>query len=90
MKIAKIFAKIDASKAFWQVGLTERSSQLTTYQTPFGPYRFLRMLYEMKTASEIFHRLYTEIFNDIKNLAVYIDGILDEAGNKTELKDNLN
>lgn len=47
----------------------------TTFQTPFGRYRFLRMPYGIKTAPEIFHRLYCEIFKDIPNIAIYIDDI---------------
>lgn len=76
MSEAKIFIILDASKAFWQVQLTEKSSYMTTFQTPFGRYRFLKMPYGIKTAPEIFHKLYSEIFKDIPNVEVYIDDIL--------------
>lgn len=47
------------------------------------------MPYGIETAPEIFHILYTEIFNDIKIVAVYIDDILVWAENKAELEDPL-
>ena len=35
---AKIFSKLDANAGFWQIPLSEESSLLTTFITPFGRY----------------------------------------------------
>ena len=86
---AKIFTVLDASKAFWQVKLSEESSKLTTFQTPFGRFRFLRMPYGIKTAPEIFHRIYTDAFKDIPNLVIYIDDILIWANSEKEMQNTL-
>ncbi|UYV76658.1 K02A2.6-like [Cordylochernes scorpioides] len=40
---AKIFTVIDAKDGFWQVKLDSQSSDLTTFWTPFGRYKWLRM-----------------------------------------------
>ena len=40
---AKAFSVLDAKTGFWQVKLTEASSYLTTFNTPFGRYRWKRM-----------------------------------------------
>ena len=34
---AKIFSRFDARSGYWSIVLTEKSSFLTTFQTPFGP-----------------------------------------------------
>lgn len=86
MAKAKIFSVIDASKAFWQIELTEKSSMLTTFQTPYGRYRFLRLPYGIKTAPEVFHRLYCDIFKNLENVEVYIDDIIIWAQDKNEHK----
>ncbi len=39
---AQFFAKIDLRKGYWQMGLTEEASWLTTFATPWGKFRFLR------------------------------------------------
>ena len=40
---AKHITVIDLKKSFWQFPLDEESSYLTTFNTPFGCYRYLRM-----------------------------------------------
>ncbi len=55
---AKVFSVVDAKSAFWHIALDEQSSKLTTFATPFGKYRWLRMPYGISPAPEIFqHRL---------------------------------
>ena len=40
---AKIFTKVDCKDGYWQIKLTEESSFLTTFATPFGRYKWNRM-----------------------------------------------
>ena len=49
---AKIFSVVDASNGFWQVELTDESSYLTTFATPFGRYRWKRLPFGICSASE--------------------------------------
>ena len=37
---AKYFSKLDATYSYWQIPLNEQISYLTTFNTPFGSYRF--------------------------------------------------
>ena len=40
---AKVFSKLDAKNGYWSIRLDEASLKLTTFNTPFGRYRFLRL-----------------------------------------------
>lgn len=81
---SKIFSTLDANKGFYQIKLTERASLLTTFITPFGRYRFLRLPFGISVAPEIFHRVFTEIFSDIKNVKIYIDDLIIYARDEKE------
>ena len=67
---AKVFTVMDAKNGFWQVQLDTESSMLTTFETAWGKYRWLRM--PMGIAPEEFQR---RLNNTIRNL----DGVLAVA-----------
>lgn len=72
---AKYFSKLDASQAFYQIPLDDASSELCTFGTPFGRYKFLRMPYGIKCAPEVFNERFRQIF-EVENVAIYIDDII--------------
>ena len=47
---AKVFSTLDAKDGFYQIALDDASSKLTTFWTPFGRYRYLRMPFGISTA----------------------------------------
>ena len=51
---AVYFSTLYAKCGFWQICLDEKYSYYTTYQTPFGRYRFLRTPYGITSGSEMF------------------------------------
>ncbi|XP_052566384.1 uncharacterized protein K02A2.6-like [Culex pipiens pallens] len=51
---AKIFTTVDTKKGFWHVELDTPSSKLTTFWTPFGRYRWVRMPFGISPAPELF------------------------------------
>lgn len=73
---AKIFSTLDADKAFWQIQLSEKSSHLLTFNTPFGRYRYLRMPYGITSASEIFQSIFHMIFGDLEGVIIYVDDLM--------------
>ena len=53
-KDAKYFSIVDAKSGYWNVELDEESSYLTTFNSPFGRYRFLRMPFGLKMSQDVF------------------------------------
>lgn len=53
MSGATIFSVLDAKSSFWQIKLDPASSLLTTFATPFGRFKFLRMPFGINTASHM-------------------------------------
>ena len=43
-----VFSTLDLKDGYWQVELDTESSLLCTFNTPFGRYRFTRMLMQVK------------------------------------------
>ncbi len=87
MPNAKFFAVIDAKTGFWQIPLEEQSSFYTTFNTPFGRYRFLRLPYGVKSGSEVFQRAMEELFVH-SPCEIVVDDILIWGKSMEELKSN--
>ena len=76
MPNAKVFSKLDAVSGFWQIQLDDESSKLCTFNTPFGRYRFTRLPFGIKSASEVFQKITSEMVADINGAEAIIDDIL--------------
>ena len=81
---SRVFSTLDATSGFLQLELDEASSYLTTFATPFGRYRFLRLPYGISSAPEVFHRTVNELFCDIEGVETYVDDILIHAPTNAE------
>ena len=81
---AKIFSVVDAKDGFLQVVLDEESSYLTTFWTPHGTYRWLRMPFGMKSAPKEFQRRIDECIEGLPNTAVIHDEIIIYGTGNTE------
>ena len=70
---AKIFTVLDVRSGFWHVQLDSASSLLTTFHTPFGRYRWLRMPFGISSAPEIFQRRMHELVEGLTGVEVVAD-----------------
>ena len=73
---AKVFSVLDAKNGFWQVQLDKESSLLTTFNTPFGRYRWLRLPFGIKTAPEEYQRRIHESLQGLSGIEGIVDDIL--------------
>ena len=73
---AKVFSTLDAKDGFYQISLDEESSMLTTFRTPFGRYRYLRMPFRISSASEEFEAKLHERLGGIDGVKILRDDIL--------------
>ena len=73
---AKYFSVIDANKGYWQIKLDVESSKLTTFNTPWGRYRYTRLPFGIKTAGDIFIYEMGKILGGLKGVDVITDDIL--------------
>ena len=74
----KYFTVLDAASAYWQIPLDLESSLLTTFNTPFGRYRYKRMPYGINSAQEVFQKRMHRTFQNVDPM---VDDIL--IGGKT-------
>lgn len=81
---SRVFTTLDATSGFLQLELDKESSLLTTFATPFGRYRFLRLPYGISSSPEIFCRTVSEIFEDIEGVECYVDDLLIHAPTEGE------
>ena len=65
---AKVFTVLDVSKDFWHVELEEDSSFLTTFNTPFGRYRWKRMPFGICSAPEVFQRRMHQLIEGLQGV----------------------
>ena len=63
------FSKLDASSGYWQIKVDKQSSNLLTFVTPSGRYRFERLAYGIHSASDVFQREVTSIILGIPDSA---------------------
>lgn len=73
---ARIFSSFDAKDGFYQVSPDEESSKLTTFWTPLGRYRYLRMPFGISLAPEVFECKLQECLADLPGVKVIRDDIL--------------
>ena len=73
---AKYFSVLDANAGYCQLPLDEESSYLTTFSTPLGRYRWLRLPFGIKSAPELYQRVMDSMLEDIEGATAIMDDII--------------
>ena len=86
MSKAKYFTKLDASCAYWQIQLDYESSKLLTFNSLYGRFRFLRMAYGIKSASDVCQYYISNIIEGLDGVVNSQDDIIIWGETMEELK----
>ena len=73
---AKVFSVCDVKNGFWHVELDEASSYLTTFGTPFGRYRWLKLPFGISPAPEYFQHRLDQAIEGLPGVRTVADDIL--------------
>ena len=75
LRKGKYLSKIDLTKGYWQIPMSERSKDYTAFVTPEAQYRFLFMPFGLVVAPAIFTRMMRKLFANVPNVVSFIDDI---------------
>ncbi|CAI5673637.1 unnamed protein product [Oreochromis niloticus] len=86
---AKYFSVLDIRSGYWAIKLSHESSLLTTFNTVFGRYCFLRLPFGIISAQDEFQRHVDETYKGLRGVAAIADNGLVFKGTKQEQDDSL-
>ena len=72
----KVFSKADLKEGFLQCTLDAESAKLTTFQTPWGRYRYLRLPFGLSPSPELFQKRLDQCLEGLPGVFVIADDIL--------------
>ena len=87
---ATVFTKLDVRNGFWHVKLSEESSYLTTFNTPFGCYWWKRLPFGISSAPDVFQRTMQELIEGLKGIDVVADDFSINSNGNTVQEANCN
>ena len=73
---AKYFSRFDCRSGFWMIKLNNESSVLTTFNTPFGRYKFHRLPFGLYTSQDVFQKTVDEAYKGLSGVEIIADDIL--------------
>ena len=62
LKGSDLFSKLDLKDGYWHIKLTEESSLLTTFATPFGKFRYDRLPFGLCVSQDVFQMKVDETY----------------------------
>lgn len=86
---AKYLTKIDLLKGYYQVPLTNKAKEISSFITPFGLYSYRVMPFGLCNAPATFQRMMSEVIRDLDNTYVYMDDLVVATNTRSEHLDAL-
>ncbi|KAG1935376.1 gag-pol fusion protein [Pimephales promelas] len=73
---AKYVTKLDLLRGYWQVPLTRRAQEISSFVTPSGLYSYKVMSFGLRNAPATFQRLMNRVVSGLDGCAVYLDDLV--------------
>ena len=73
---SRFFSKIDLSKGYWQIALSDDAKEKTAFRTSSGLYHFRVMPFGLVNAPATFSRVMRTLLRGMSNVTNYLDDIL--------------
>ncbi|XP_012942933.1 uncharacterized protein K02A2.6-like [Aplysia californica] len=86
---AQYFSILDAKCGYWNVEFDEESSYLTTFNSPEGRFRFLRMPFGLRMSQDIFQKKMDQTFEGCQGVIGITDDIVVFGKTEQEHDQNL-
>ena len=86
---SRYFSKLDAKNGYWSIKLDEDSSLMTTFNSPFGRYRYLRMSFGLSMSQDVFQQRMDEILEGCPGVVGIADDIIVSGKTEEEHDQNL-
>ena len=72
--------KMDLTKGYYQIPLTEEAQLISAFTTPFGLYQYLVLPFGMRNSPATFQRVMNNLLLNLDGVSVYLDDILISSG----------
>ena len=86
---SKYFTLVDAKSGYWMVELDSESSLLTTFNTPWGKYKWLRLPFGLKVSADVFQERLNAVLKEVDGITACVDDILARGTDSKEHDVNL-
>ena len=83
------FTNLNLGSAFWHLELDDETSVLTTFATPYGGLRWLRLTFGLNVSSEVFRKRLNQELESLPGVKCIADDVLIYSPNETDHDRNL-
>jgi len=81
---ARVFSTVDLKSGYWHCVLAPDSSVLTTFATPYGRYKWIRLPFGLSASSEIFQKHLIHALENLPGVLCIVDDILIYGTGETD------
>uniref|UniRef100_A0A1Y1JV53 RNA-directed DNA polymerase n=1 Tax=Photinus pyralis TaxID=7054 RepID=A0A1Y1JV53_PHOPY len=89
LKNKRVFSVVDMKDGFYQIPIDKESSNLCTFISPFGKFKFLRLPFGLSISPEVFQKINEKIFQNL-GIGIYFDDCIIAGRDEKEHDELMN